>query len=624
VRKGASYSRNYLRGNTKLPNRVTPIAIKPNMNNYAHDHVWNLLKFLFIESGETVNKEVLKELLGTTTENDERLVGKRDRDTLNIPDLYHRVLYHDASTTVKKEEISDEVMNTHVRKIRDELHRVRGIMLTEPAPAACSFWEDTCAVVRITISNDNWYPLEEKTKKRGCFMEIMFILFLLQVHYRYWRRISCIRDKPLDTDTDVGQIWGNCLDFIGNGWFPVLQDEDKLAPIKEWGPVKVLRAMNTLMRGRQMGKTDFSTLAACFTFNDYRTALFDRVCEIVIFPLNGSPTELSETRGNTWFRLKTTAEMKETINIGQQGDIHAIAKDIKKKQLEELEKKQKTLLAQGETIKVTAIPKEVRWSKMEKAQEETRIKDLQRTLFQKQAYLDALKEDSNIGDEINEYDRKLEQELKTDILDIQERLQSIKLENESNERLESSKKLAMALKLSEKTTANIQYQSEPKLKFLQELMILYDHIHCWSLNAGVEKFRAFTDKNIKLKEIFRSEITKTIALTTESSFLSQCQKWIIGRDILFPEREAYRVNYSSSFQFTSLDVCGFRRSLEETHFDDFPSDVTQLLQNKENPYYYRAWAYFVWWFLLQISFRRFYLLLGYRRIHQLLTKTQPR
>jgi hypothetical protein len=573
------------------------------------NHAWDLLKFLFIEAGETINLRATFDLI-QVMETNEILLGKNRQTLKQGASRSHiqRMFLYDKDFTKKRDEIPPQVINVHVRKLRDEIVFVRQqIEANVPAPIDVTIWEYTCFVVRQTILNDNWYELKEKTRNRGFFVQIAFTIFFLEIHYRYWARSFLISKEPAPDSQDIPPIWGTCVDFLGDAWFAVLQDEDKLAPVKKWGPMKVYRAMNTLMRQRQMGQTNITSTAAVFVFSDYRHALFDRLAELILFPIDGKPKELNDSaKGSKWFGLRSTAELREDINIGHQGDVHAIAREIKKRQNEELRKKQEQLMVQGEEVKSTIIPKEVRWNIMMQNSDAAQLKDLRVHLFQKQSQLEELRKFSTPSeiDDAYLHDKQLAQELERDIADITERLKGYQDIHEKRLREEMVRKLegAKSLAASSSTANVVFYKSEPKLSFLNEVMLLHDHLMVWQFPIG-EKCRCFTSEHLALKFVFMREIPAKLMLTTEATFLQNCHTWIIGRDITFPEREAYRQSYSDTVNFSTMQVCEFRRSREETKLEDFPIDLTELLQNRENVYYHQAWTYFIWWYLLQVCAR---------------------
>ena len=568
-------------------------------------HCWNLLKFFFIESGEAINADTLKDLLGLV-DPDTNLYGQIAKQEANKPAqslILRHILYGKEAFAKQREEATPEVINTHIRRILQEIKKVHAnIEANVPLDQGEGIrLEYICYVVRMTIMQDKWYENKESTRKRGCYTSLLYIVFLLELSYRLWGRKNLIMEEG-EYQT-VGPIFSTREEFVADGWFTVPLIKE---PIKQWNAAQVTKSLNWLLRSRPQGKTDLYTMSAIYMFRDYRNGLFDRVAELVVLSVPGTPDQIAGEHGSEWYRMRSEANL-EVIDMDNNGGVKAINKEIYKHQQDELIKKQKELQIQGSAVKETVYSKEVRWTKMKQlSKHEKELKRLNNELFRCQTQLKLLKEEPS-EEEANAYDSELAFSLTVTIEHIKRELEALEAKYVKSEQENAAKRLEEATQLAS-TKKNTLYDSDARLSFIRYIMVYYDHVKSWQFPVGA-RCQVHDVKHLKLREILRDEIIESLRLTSEAQFLHTCQQWIVSRVVGFLDREIFRQNYSEDYQFTNLDVWAHRlkdnTEFEEKNeqnkdpFKDFPTDLTVLIQDEDNPYYQQAWAYFVWWYLLQ-------------------------
>lgn len=575
---------------------------------------WNLLKFFFLESGETINAAPLRDLLfieDTTA----RLftpgkVGGNVQNQDNDPILNY-LLFGSNALAKRTEEVAPEVVNLHVRKIMVEIRRVlASIESGDPLdPALGAHMEYVCYVVRMTLLQDKWFENKERTRKRGCYTSLLYVVFTLELAYRLWGRKSLILEEGTE-DTPSGPIWATRATFVGDQWFPIPEYEE---PIKRWKPNHVWNAIHLLMRARPLGATNLTTMAGVSNFIQYRNALLDRVVELVLLAVPGTPQDIASDRGKQWYRLRMGANL-EAIDVFQaDGGVKAISLELRGEQEKEAQRKRKELML--EDVQLGKIePKEVRWARMKAGEQDKKLKKLEVLLFSKENRLEAIQQDEkDLGADVpmEQADLDYMQSLVHDIGDLKVEILQLKEEINQRNREDTSRKLVEAEKLAKSTKKKTLYDSDARLSFVRQIMVYYDHIKCWQFPNG-ERCRIHERKHSFLRERFREAIIDAVKMTSEASFLTQAQEWIVMRDINFVDREMFRLNYSDDYQFNLLDVFSHRRkddtqfpehkdrNKKQEPFSDFPTDITELLTKPDNFYYRQAWDFFVWWWLTQL------------------------
>lgn len=574
---------------------------------------WNLLKFFFLESGETINADALKELLFLEDTTGRLFKKAKNGVTSNEQKnpVLNYLLFGNESVAKKLDEMSPEVINTHLRKIMVEIRRV--LKCIEDGeyldPAQGAHLEYICYVVRMTLLQDKWFDNREKTKPRGCYVGLLYVVFTLEMAYRLWGRKSLILDEGTD-ENPSGPIWCTRANFVGDQWFPI---PDYQEPIKQWKPNYVWNAMNLLMRSRSLGATNLTTMAAVSNFMQYRNALLDRVTELLLLAVPGDPTHIAMDRGRQWYRLRMGANL-EAIDVYQSdGGVKALSLELKEQQQKEAQRKRKELMLDSNVLLGKIEPKEVRWAKMKAEEQEKNLRNREAMLFSKESRYQALvAEEAELapGESMEAADREYMTSLVLDIEDLKKEIQAMKDQINRQAQIDGSRKLIEAERLAKSNKKKMLYDSDARLSFVRQVMIYYDHIKCWQFPMG-DRWRIHSKKHVAIRNKIRECIVDSLQMTSEAGFLSQTQEWIVSRDINFVDRELFRHNYSDDYQFTLLDAWSHRRkddtefprhndrNKKQEPFSDFPGDITELLTKPDNFYYNQAWDYFVWWWVVQ-------------------------
>lgn len=625
------------------------------------NRAWEVLKFLFHESGLIINEEALRELIYVYDEKDQQLLGKRTitqhGKKRRMTPVVEAILFsrNKIAATGGRSEMSAEVLSAHLHRIQQEIEYLEGMIQDdEEAPEECKVWEHTCTIVCVTLRRDKWYLNKEKTVYRGPYLEILYMVFYLQMMYRlWWRRWFILEAK----EEDMVPIWGKLTDFAnfseGGGEnrynddsFPVLQDDEVMAPVKRWCPTKIYRAFNVLMRARLLeGAVQITKHSTEARFQSYYTALLDRLCEIVLLPVQGTPQEIAPFSPE-WFRLYQKDAPPD--NVSSASSIGATAKRIKIVQDEEMQERKTRADYEGSEMLVVGKPKHVRMKEVEEEMtEEKKLLRLQKELIRKRNQLDLLlNPEAAYDDEIyakekaedEEWIERLKEEIKAGEKTLLEKQDLIRKINEE-----------MHVKLKEKAAdiALADYKDRTKstsisftrFNYLDQISVLVHHVFCWQYPLTGDKWNPFESHCYNLKDLLKSKIMTQLKDMEEIRFLNNAQKFIIMRDVTFPEREQYRMLNSADAVFQTTDVVASLRTDAEGVVPDldwgdtkrkrgkvqppngkggggkkqqkgtasslpgFPvRDITVFLRpnDNDNPYYEKAWYYFVWWYLSQL------------------------
>lgn len=574
------------------------------------NRAWELLKFLLKASGVVVSKDALKEIIYVTNETDGDLLGRRVQQQLDTAtrkrSFLLRALEKDSKLEqTAQDQIDWQTLSRSLVKIEEELAWVKGEIAkgTSP-PEECPLWEYTCAVVSMTLKKDYWYENgrtgQTRRRDKRPLRKFMWVVFYLRCWYRLWWRRSAI---PAEKNPDV-PIWGTIDEnytFDGERVFTMPKDEK--GPIMEWSPSVVINALEELMMGRLVGHCKMRDVAVVSLFEDYRAGLLDRVALIVCQPVAGVPKtifppdeRLFRERIGDGGRAKTLAEIEEEGLAGQDERVIAHAKKIKEFQQNETAKRRKILeVEDGERPKQAPLAARLADAKFINASRQ--LGHLRAELAQKQAHLRLLKHGED-GEEVLDYDAELISRLETDVTDLEHR---IKLDENSE-----IMKAQMAMEAEQQKAREITRrkilaisQSECRDLFVEKISILVDHIYFWQFPCSGLWLRSFQDRHLFLKQSFFDAIVDSGKWTNEKTYLENCEQWIVSFDIIFPERESYRIDFPES-KFSALDVCSSRRDEGQLKLEGFPSEeMTDLYTNRSHPWYSRAWIYIVRHYIVQ-------------------------
>lgn len=594
------------------------------------NRVWNLVKIIFLESGITVNKHCLDELIDVRDETDDRLLGISIFEKIKTePDVNNRKRSLMDDKLQLKTVTNPSVSAKFQKDILDEINWIKQNIHNQiPAPDDCSMWEYTCAVVIITLRRDKWYENKEKTMKRTPYLNLLYQLFYLQQWYRLWYRAGSI----FVTDEDSVPILGQCIDFTDNG-FPVLQDEDKLAPIKQWGPEKIYRAFNTLMRARlilEQGKpVNLYKPSRISVFMSYCHGLRDRLCMICTMGADGLPEQISKYH-KEWFKtvskngiwLNSASVQNEYINGS--ADYAAIGKQIRQFQDSEYKERLKKIQLEENSILLNnttkqTVKNEDRWKELEGGKED-KLKRLRIDLFQLETKLQLLQEgEGDIEEEdlkevavteraINSIKKQLEKESRLYLL-FQEK------EKEEIDKQASEFITNLNHHGSDKGPNDTVYVSHPRSSYLEQVGVLASHVYFWLFPSSDldDTWNNHDPFHATLKDLIRSDICFSFQLMDEQKLLNYIHKEIISHDIIFPEREAFRIQSSPDAIFTALDVCSnqrddyvnftedeLKREVQmHTQLPNFPVELPILLSKP--PYDKKSWNIICHWWLIQHS-----------------------
>jgi hypothetical protein len=609
-----------------------------------------MLRGLFIESGRSINSETTKQLV-EIEEKDPLLTGKihtRDgegagEDGKKVTGLLYKILYNnDTVQRSRKFEINFGFKKRLLKNLNDEIcliGRYISKRIPPPSTIVAHRWENICMVIRATLMRDDWYEnrtkgADGKTSNRGPYMDVMPVLFVLQLHYRLWRRMDLVFNPPTE-DRPSGPVWENRRYFIGGG-FPVLEDDDQLSPINEWSPAKIYRAMNTLYHARLIHTARVDTMESAEIFVAYRDALFDQLTLQILFLVPGAPEELSVMNGTRWFRLATDVIKKtkeggggKEAGEGLDQAYYALSKEINHHQHEETARKRQKLALlstdgeEGGKKEGIVVSKDERYRLMKKVDDERSIVRKKAELAKMKIYLKALRsggvEDENEDSlqqrmenatlqertEDEEEADKIEKQIK----ELEETLRIAK-EIERREKMrENAQRLEQSIEASTIIATTLQQWSAAQPLFAKEMMLLHDHLSYWQFVIG-ERSQSFTPRFSAIRKALRDHISDMLRKTSEKKILNSCHSWIVSRDVDFHEREAYRQARSDAAIFNSIDVLTYVRGTSEVDEDGnfespavikgFPNDITQLLFNSENRFSEKAWNFFVWWYMLQL------------------------
>jgi hypothetical protein len=204
--------------------------------------------------------------------------------------------------------------------------------------------------------------------------------------------------------------------------------------------------------------------------------------------------------------------------------------------------------------------------------------------------------------EADEEDRLEAEKIEKQIDEIERAIITQRQAEETATQRENARLIETALQENSFLTAaaaRTNKQSFAKPAFIQEIMLLYDHVSNWLYPVGGEMADTFTLEHMRLRQILKDDIVRALASTSENKVIAKCHEWIISRDVDFYEREAYRQGRSEGAIFNTIDVCTYVRGPEHVRHLSFPTDLTELIYDTEGEFYYRAWNYFVWWYCVQ-------------------------
>ena len=434
----------------------------------------------------------------------------------------------------------------------------------------------------------------------------------LQYMYRLWYRKDSIIVE--DVQNTLSRYWCTRRDFIikeERPHFPVLKDgPDELAPIAEWPPDKIYRALNSLMIARVMDKVCLESSLSINLFRDYRGALADAVAVITWTPQIGTPQQLSYMKPN-WFQITTDLRVRIEEVTSKNAQVDALSKAIQEHHREELEDRRKkmaimeTLTKQNETL-----TKEYRWREIEVKSKKDKLKRLTGERFRIKRHIHLLKtggaEDENEtnyapGEELDPDDALTLAGAERDLEDLEETIAKLKLEEEEEERTKNEEQFkddmnfAITKEVYERDKA---VTSMATVNWVKEASLLLDHIMSWQFKAG-HSWRLFEKKHLDMKTLIFNDMMRAMKLVAEDAFLLECQKFIVGHSLTFAERESYRMDFSPNTVVSLIDICISRRSVEDSRLEKFPTHLTELLE-PEHFYHLASMNYFVHWYISQL------------------------
>lgn len=575
-----------------------------------NNRAWDLLKFLLRASDVVVSSEALKEIIYVTNETDSSLLGRRVQfNNEKKRTFIQQALENECKLEQSSQQQVDwKALGASLEEIQNELLWVKGeISRGAPPPEECPLWEYTCAVIAMTLKKDHWYEngrgTQTRRRDKRPMRKFMWIVFYLRCWYRLWWRRSAI---PAEREVEA-PIWGTIEEnytFDGERVFSMPKDEKR--PIMEWPPNVLLSALEELMMGRLVGHCKMRDVAVVSLFGDYRAGLLDRVALIVCQPVAGIPKtiyppdeRLFRERIGDGGRGKTLAEIEEEGLSGQDDRVLAHAKKIKEFQQKETAKRRKIMeVEDGE--KPRQAPLSVRLAGAKFINASTLLGHLRAELHQKKAHLNLLTRDEvEAGHSLLEYDAELISRLQTDVEDLEHKIQVDENSEVLRAQLDMETEQQKAKEISRRKLLAIS-QSECRDLFVDKISILVDHVYFWQFPSCNGLWcRTFQDRHLFLKQAFFDAIVDSGKWTNERTYLENCEQWIVSFDIIFPERESYRIDFPES-KFSALDVCSSRRDEEQLKLEGFPSDeMTDLYTNRKHPWYSRAWIYIVHHYIVQ-------------------------
>lgn len=572
------------------------------------NRAWELLKFFLKMSDVVVSTESLKEIIYVNDETDIALLGRRvTRHTEQQKRSFIQESLDEESKSEAQGHLNWASVALSLKEVEKEISWVKErIASGATPPEECPLWEYTCAVISMTLKKDHWYENAKGTRipkrERRPMRKFMWIIFYLRCWYRlWWRRTAMPAEKNPDTP-----IWG-CIEenytFDGERVFSMPKDEK--GPIMEWSPIVVVSALEELMMGRLVGHCKMHDVAVVSLFEDYRAGLLDRVALMICQPVAGIPKTIYP-QDERFFRERigkggvgrTLAEIEEDGLIGQDDRVISVARKIKEFQQNETTKRRKLMeIEEGE--RPTQAPLSVRLAGAKTQNAAAQLISLRKELGQKRAHLKLLKRDElESGEALLDFDADLIQRLETDIEDLDKQIKYDENSEILKAQLEMEAEQEKAKEMSRRKLLAVS-QSECRDLFVEKVSILVDHIYFWQFPCNGFWSRSFHDRHLFIKQCLFESIVDSGKWTNELAFLENCQQWIVSFDIIFPERESYRLDYPEA-KFTALDVCSSRRSIEQTKLQGFPTEnMVELYSDKSHPWHSRAWIYIVHHYLVQ-------------------------
>lgn len=527
-------------------------------------------------------------------------------------------IYDSVKTRPEDAVLNPELFSELLRDIRDMITKVRNSIDNKYTANNVETISNEVKLLclRMSITRDNWYANKEKTEDRGPLVSHMGLLFILQMHLRLWRRYDLIMTKP-GTDEMKSPIWCNAFDFIGGNWFYVDQEDNINDPIALWSPLKVYRAINALVRSRLVGAVDVTSRVGGDVFDEYRTALLDRISVLVVFPCNGLPDKLAPDKPN-WFVLRDTIDVSELV---EEGSHRALSKQVRKQMDDETQRFiRDSLIELDDNAEVVVESTDQLLRRIKRQKEEYDLiklsDELKRMILRKELLEREDLSDGNEQEHIAYNDRKdrvsykektieeLEdkaqiEKLTIDIADLRKLIDDIKAAvlNEHKTNREATSRILDDL-LNNRSNETVIYISNATLSFVNEIMLIADNIQCWQF-PGECNLRMYEESFNRSCQHIHASICNVVTKGNVNNVLFDSCKWIVGRSLILCERELYRLMYSSNAMFNTLDVCTSVRSIEETQMPGFPKDVALLLSDSRNTYHARFMEYSTWYWFQQ-------------------------
>jgi hypothetical protein len=572
------------------------------------NRAWELLKFLLKASDVVVSKSSLKEIIYVTGETDADLLGKpvqwNDKKRSRLIQTIENHFKGSGEPSLSAAVISDSL-----KKIQNEINWVKTqIRDGLEAPSDCALWEYTCAVVSMTLRKDHWYEKggssQMRVGEKRPMRKYMWVIFYLRCWYRLWWRKDAIPAEKAETP-----IWGTVdEDYMLGGERVFSMPANETRPIIEWPPATVVSALETLMMGRLVGHCKLEEPAVVCLFEDYRAGLLDRVALIVCQPVAGIPKTIYPLDGRFFkekigtaalaTQEKTAAETEEEGLEGQDDRVISVARKIREFRENDTAKRRKQMEIE-EIEKPSQAPLSIRLADAKAQNATMQLNYLRQELFHKKEYLRILVNAEAESDQpLLPEDAVEKGRLLKDIADLENTItrdENVKL---LQVQLQIEKEQQKAMEISRRKLIAVS-QSECRDLFVEKLSIVVDHIYFWQFPCGGLKVRLFQERHVFIKQCFFDAIVDSAKWTNELTFLENCQQYIVGFDIIFPERESYRMDYPEA-KFTALDVCSSRRNIEQTKLEGFPStNMAELYADKKHPWHSRAWIYIVHHYIVQ-------------------------
>ena len=581
---------------------VGPRSSPPGQIGDHKNRAWELLKFYLRASDVVVSTSSLKEIISVTGETDPDLLGK------GAPRVENRSFILQAVEREFKSgdqpSLPQAVISESLRKIQQEVEWVKGqIADGKEAPEGCALWEYTCAVISMTLKRDHWYENGRSSQMRKGekrpMRKLMWIIFYLRCWYRLWWRKSAIPAEKQDTP-----IWGTIegdYTFDGERVFSMPASETR--PIIEWTPATVVSALEELMMGRLVGHCKLQEPAVVSLFQDYRAGLLDKVALIVCQPVAGIPKTVFPLDGR-FFREKIGigrtggAEDEDEGLVGQDDRVISVARKIREFQENETVKRRKQMEI-DEVEKPTQAPLSIRLADAKAQNAIMQLKYLREELSRKKIHLKCLEtEEAESGQPLLPDDALTKERLLKDISDLDRHIRGEENSEILRAQLQMEEEQQKAKEISRRKLIAVS-QSECRDLFVEKISIVVDHVYFWQFPCHGLKLRQFQGRHLFIKRCFFNAIVDSGKWTNEMVFLENCQQFIVAFDIIFPERESYRMDYPEA-KFTALDVCSSRRSIEQTKLEGFPTqNMTDLYYDKKHPWHSRAWIYIVHHYIVQ-------------------------